>query len=96
MGEPPSWASACSRDGVTSPSRRPVTAPRPPGAEPTVAGSGSASKQVRSPVWQAPLPTWSTLTSRVSPSQSSATDFTHCCEPEVSPLTQYSCRLRDQ
>ena len=38
--------------------------------------STSASKQVRSPVWQA-APTWSTLTTRASPSQSSATDLTH-------------------
>ena len=41
------------------------------------AGSGPASKQVRSPVWQAP-PAWSTLTSTASPSQSSATEFTRC------------------
>src|ERR1700761_9621079 len=32
----------------------------------------------------------------VSASQSSATDLTHCWWPEVSPLTQYSWRLRDQ
>src|ERR1700677_1882056 len=31
-----------------------------------------------------------------SPSQSSATDLTHCWCPELSPLTQYSWRLRDQ
>jgi hypothetical protein len=59
------------------------------------ASSTAASKQVRSPVWQA-APTWSTLTSRASPSQSSATDFTHCWCPDVSPFTQYSWRLRDQ
>lgn len=53
------------------------------------------SKQVRVPVWQA-APTWSTLTSTVSASQSNATDFTHWKCPEVSPLTQYSRRLRDQ
>ena len=39
--------------------------------------SGPASKQVRSPVWQAP-PVWSTLTSTASPSQSSAADTTRC------------------
>src|SRR6204780_3821396 len=55
----------------------------------------SASKQVRSPVWQ-DAPTWSTLTRMASPSQSSATDLTHCWCPELSPLTQYSWRLRDQ
>src|SRR5690606_18598609 len=57
--------------------------------------SRSASKQVRSPVWQAP-PVWSTLTSRVSPSQSSATETTRWVFPEVAPFTQYSPRLRDQ
>ena len=40
-------------------------------AEPS---SRSASKQVRSPVWQA-APSWSTLTSRVSPSQSRRTSL---------------------
>ena len=54
-----------------------------------------ASKQVRSPVWQAG-PSWSTLTSRVSPSQSSRTSLTHWRLPEVSPLTQYSWRDRLQ
>ena len=44
-------------------------------------------KQVRAPVWQA-APTWSTLTSRASPSQSSATDLTYWWCPEVSPFTQ--------
>ena len=34
-------------------------------------------------MWQAP-PVWSTLTSTVSPSQSSATDLTCCRWPEVS------------
>jgi len=58
-------------------------------------GSSPASKQVRSPVWQA-APTWSTLTRIVSPSQSRATDFTCWTCPEVSPLTQYSRRLRLQ
>src|SRR3984957_10207240 len=57
--------------------------------------SRSASKQVRSPVWQAAR-IWSTLTRRASPSQSRATDLTHCWCPDVSPLTQYSWRLRDQ
>ena len=38
-----------------------------------------------------PAPSWSTLTSRVSPSQSSRTSLTHWRWPEVSPLTQYSC-----
>ena len=38
------------------------------------AAARSASKQVRSPVWQAG-PSWSTLTSRVSPSQSSRTSL---------------------
>ena len=55
----------------------------------TVTGSGSASKQVRSPVWQAP-PVWSTFTSTVSPSQSSATALTCCTWPDVPPFTQYS------
>ena len=35
-------------------------------------------------------------TSRASPSQSTATDFTYWAWPEVSPLRQYSWRLRDQ
>src|SRR6185437_341078 len=65
------------------------------GRSPTAAGSTSASKQVRSPVWQA-APTWSTRTRIASPSQSSATDLTNCRCPEVSPFTQYSWRLRDQ
>ena len=47
------------------------------------------------PVWQAG-PSWSTLTSRVSPSQSRRTSLTHWRWPEVSPLTQYSCRDRLQ
>ena len=59
------------------------------------ASSTSASKQVRVPVWQAG-PSWSTLTSSVSPSQSSRTSLTHWRWPEVSPLTQYSWRLRLQ
>ena len=42
-------------------------------------------------MWQAG-PSWSTLTSRVSPSQSSRTSLTHWRWPEVSPLTQYSWR----
>src|SRR5690606_869765 len=66
-----------------------------PGRSPTAAGRTSASQQVRSPVWQA-APTWSTFTRTASPSQSSATDLTHCWWPEVSPFTQYSWRLRDQ
>src|SRR5690606_9220952 len=65
------------------------------GRSPTTASRGVASKQVRSPVWQA-APTWSTLTSTVSPSQSSATDLTYCAWPDVAPLTQYSCLLRLQ
>src|SRR5699024_11424441 len=56
--------------------RTPVTAPRSP-----------ASKQVRSPVWQA-APTWSTRTSSASPSQSSATERTCWTWPEVAPLRQ--------
>ena len=55
----------------------------------------SSSKQVRAPVWQA-APVWSTRTRTVSPSQSRATDLTCWMWPEVSPLTQYSCLLRDQ
>ena len=47
-----------------------------PGRSPVTAGSRSASKQVRLPVWQA-APTWSTLTRIASASQSSATDFTN-------------------
>ena len=62
---------------------------RAQGLTPTMTGSATRSKQLRSPVWQAP-PTWSTRTSKLSPSQSSATDLTHCWEPDVSPLTQYS------
>ena len=84
-------AASGSAAGVPSPTSMPAAV-----GSPVVAGRGAASKQVRSPVWQAPVPTWSTLTSNESPSQSSATDLTHCCEPDVSPLTQYSCRLRDQ
>ena len=57
--------------------------------------SGSPSKQVRVPVWQA-APTCSTVTSSASPSQSSATERTYWWWPEVAPLTQYSRRLRDQ
>ncbi len=56
---------------------------------------GSASKQVRSPVWQA-APCWSTTRSTASPSQSSRTSWTSWVCPDVSPLTQYSPRLRDQ
>ena len=67
----------------------------PESAPPSAALRTSASKQVRAPVWQA-APTWSTLTSTVSASQSRATDLTHWKWPEVSPLTQYSWRLRDQ
>ena len=55
----------------------------------TTAGRTGASKQLRSPVWQA-APSWRTLTSTVSPSQSSRTSRTHCRWPLVSPLTQYS------
>ena len=44
-------------------------------ADYSAASSTSASKQVRAPVWQAG-PTWSTMTSRVSPSQSSRTSLT--------------------
>ena len=44
---------------------------------------------VRAPVWQAG-PSWSTLTSTVSPSQSRRTSTTCCRWPDVSPLTQYS------
>jgi hypothetical protein len=63
------------------------------GAQPS--GRAPASKQVRSPVWQA-APVWSTRTSTVSPSQSSATERTCWTWPEVSPLTQYAPRLRLQ
>ncbi len=51
--------------------------------------SGSSSKQLVVPVWQAG-PVWSTSSRTVSPSQSSRTSRTHCALPEVSPLTQYS------
>ena len=66
----------------------------------TTAGStgesrGRPSKHVRDPVWQAG-PSWSTVTSTVSPSQSSRTPRTHCRWPLVSPLTQYSFRLREK
>ena len=57
-------------------SRRTVSWPfdgqRAGSGSPTVAGRTRASKQVRSPVWQA-APTWSTETSRASPSQSRRT-----------------------
>ena len=53
-------------------------------------------KQVQSPVWQAPRPSWSTVMSTASPSQSYAADRTHWRSPEVSPLHQYSWRLRLQ
>ena len=46
-------------------------------------------------MWQA-APTWSTLSSSVSPSQSRRTSLTYCAWPEVSPLTQYSWRERLQ
>src|SRR5207253_1884068 len=55
----------------------------------------SSVKQVWVPVWQA-APICSTVTSRASPSQSSATLFTYWWWPEVAPFTQYSPRLRDQ
>src|SRR6185312_13494858 len=66
-------------------------------AEPHAATSAASGrwKHERSPVWQAG-PSWSTSTSSASPSQSSRTSRTHCRCPEVSPLTQYSLRLRDQ
>jgi hypothetical protein len=41
-------------------------------------------------------PTCSTWTSSVSPSQSRRAPRTYCTLPLVSPLRQYSCRLRDQ
>ena len=53
------------------------------------------SKHVRDPVWQAG-PSGRTVTSTVSPSQSSRTPRTHCRWPLVSPLTQYSFRLREK
>src|SRR5262249_43188004 len=59
------------------------------------AASAPASKQERSPVWQA-TPTWSTLTSTASPSQSRATAFTNWTWPDVPPFTQRCCRDRDQ
>ena len=46
-------------------------------------------------MWQAG-PSWSTVTSSVSPSQSSRTSTTRWRWPEVSPLTQYSWRDRLQ
>lgn len=52
-------------------------------------------KQVRVPVWQAG-PVWSTVSSRVSPSQSAWTARTRCRWPEVSPLRHSSPRERDQ
>ena len=91
------------RFGVTTPSREefaaldqavvPVT--RRLLADSETAVGSSRWKQVRSPVWQA-APSWSTSTSSASPSQSSRTPRTHCRLPDVSPLTQYSARLRDQ
>src|SRR5690606_7905910 len=62
---------------------------------PMVGSSGVTSKQLCAPVWQAG-PCCSTLTSSVSPSQSRAAPFTYCRLPLVSPLRQYSWRLRDQ
>ena len=61
--------------------------------QPSTRWTRSASKQVWSPVWQA-APTWSTMKSSVSPSQSRRTSLTHCTWPDVSPLTQYSRRER--
>src|SRR5690606_10244651 len=61
----------------------------------TAASRSPPSKQVSVPRWQA-APTWSTCTSRVSPSQSRATERTNWTWPEVSPLRQYSPRERDQ
>ncbi len=49
--------------------------------------SRRASKQVRSPVWQA-TPTWWTRTSTVSPSQSNRTSRTSWVLPLLSPFTQ--------
>src|SRR5699024_6493773 len=61
----------------------------------TTASRSPSSKQVSVPRWQA-APTWSTRTSRVSASQSRATERTHWTWPLVSPLRQYSPRERDQ
>ena len=59
--------------------------------------SGNVQKvhEVRLPVWHAG-PAWSTTTRSASPSQSSRTSWTFWTLPEVSPLTQYSRRERDQ
>ncbi len=74
------WSSASSSAGGLPDGRR---------------ASGSTSKQECAPVWQAG-PSCSTWTSSVSPSQSSAAPRTYCALPLVSPLRQYSWRLRDQ
>ena len=55
--------------------------------------AGRASKQVRSPVWQA-TPTWWTRTSTVSPSQSNRTSCTSWVLPLVS-LHPIVWRLRE-
>ncbi len=55
----------------------------------------SVKKQVWLPVWQA-APVCSTVRRIVSPSQSAATETTRWWWPDVSPLTQYSFRERDQ
>ena len=80
------------RGRAARPARRYAAAAQPSDGEP--AGRRRRSR-CASPVWQAG-PSWSTLTSSVSPSQSSRTSLTHCRWPEVSPLTQYSWRLRLQ
>src|SRR4051812_25959818 len=79
------------RWGRTAGGRQPCPASEPASAS----HSRSASKQVRAPVWHAG-PSWSTWSSTVSPSQSRRTALTHWRWPEVSPLTQYSLRLRLQ
>ncbi len=69
--------------------------PALPSGPPSAGSSGSTSKQACAPVWQAG-PIWWTVTSTVSASQSSAAPRTCWTLPEVSPLRQYSCLLRDQ
>ena len=86
------WPRASSANRASSGLTAPVVMT---GSPRRVLTGSSSVKQVRVPVWQAG-PTWSTLTSTVSPSQSSATDLTYWWCPDVSPFTQYSRRLRDQ
>ena len=61
----------------------------------SVLPSTVVKKQEGWPVWQAG-PVWSTLTSRVSASQSASIDFILCTWPDSSPFFHIFCLLRLQ